>query len=141
MTTASLPEEIRREIERTQANLSQDVDALTERVTPSKIVERRVDPRAGHGDPTQGQGDGQQPKPHDLRPPQWRRRLDGRVTGGGPRERNGVVGGLDGLDGAGTQRRPPRVRSRARRRPPRTVCRTRRRRSGAKPGATPWPPG
>ena len=43
MTTASDPEEIRRDIERTQANLSQDVDALTEKVTPSKIVERRVD--------------------------------------------------------------------------------------------------
>ena len=43
MTTASDPEQIRREIERTQANLSQDVDALTEKVTPSKIVERRVD--------------------------------------------------------------------------------------------------
>ena len=43
MTTASDPDEIRREIERTQANLSQDVDALTEKVTPSKIVERRVD--------------------------------------------------------------------------------------------------
>lgn len=43
MTTASDPEEIRREIERTQASLSQDVDALTEKVTPSRIVERRVD--------------------------------------------------------------------------------------------------
>ena len=43
MTTSSDPDEIRREIERTQANLSQDVDALTEKVTPSKIVERRVD--------------------------------------------------------------------------------------------------
>ncbi len=43
MTTASDPDEIRREIERTQANLSQGVDALTEKVTPSKIVERRVD--------------------------------------------------------------------------------------------------
>ena len=43
MTAASDPDEIRREIERTQANLSQDVDALTEKVTPSKIVERRVD--------------------------------------------------------------------------------------------------
>jgi hypothetical protein len=38
VTTASDPEEIRREIERTQANLSQDVDALTEKVIPSKIV-------------------------------------------------------------------------------------------------------
>ena len=44
MTTASDdPEQIRREIERTQANLGQDVDALTEKVTPGKIVERRVD--------------------------------------------------------------------------------------------------
>ena len=43
MTTSSDPEQIRQEIERTQAALSQDVDALTEKVTPSKIVERRVD--------------------------------------------------------------------------------------------------
>ena len=44
MTTASDdPEQIRREIERTQAALSQNVDALTEKVTPGKIVERRVD--------------------------------------------------------------------------------------------------
>jgi Protein of unknown function (DUF3618) len=43
VTTSSDPEQIRREIERTQANLSQDVDALTDKVTPSKIVERRVD--------------------------------------------------------------------------------------------------
>jgi gas vesicle protein len=44
VTTASEdPEQIRREIERTQANLGQDVDALTEKVTPGKIVERRVD--------------------------------------------------------------------------------------------------
>ena len=43
MTTASDPEQIRQQIERTQANLSQDVDALTEKVTPGKIVERRVD--------------------------------------------------------------------------------------------------
>jgi hypothetical protein len=37
------PDQIRREIERTQATLSNDVDALTEKVTPSRIVERRVD--------------------------------------------------------------------------------------------------
>ena len=43
MTTASDPEQIRREIERTQAALSQNVDALTDKVTPGKIVERRVD--------------------------------------------------------------------------------------------------
>jgi hypothetical protein len=43
VTTASDPDEIRRQIDRTQANLSQGVDALTEKVTPGKIVERRLD--------------------------------------------------------------------------------------------------
>jgi gas vesicle protein len=43
VTTSSDPDEIRRQIERTQANLSQDVDALSEKVTPGKIVERRLD--------------------------------------------------------------------------------------------------
>jgi hypothetical protein len=43
VTTSSDPEQIRREIDRTQAALSQNVDALTEKVTPGKIVERRVD--------------------------------------------------------------------------------------------------
>jgi hypothetical protein len=42
VTSASDPDQIRREIEQTQANLSFDVDALTEKVTPSRIVERRV---------------------------------------------------------------------------------------------------
>jgi gas vesicle protein len=36
------PDQIRAEIERTQSTLGQDVDALTEKVTPSRIVERRV---------------------------------------------------------------------------------------------------
>ncbi|MEU5259365.1 DUF3618 domain-containing protein [Amycolatopsis sp. NPDC021455] len=36
------PERIRREIEGTQRNLSTDVNALTEKVTPGRIVERRV---------------------------------------------------------------------------------------------------
>ncbi|MET0235662.1 MAG: DUF3618 domain-containing protein [Kibdelosporangium sp.] len=36
------PRQIRREIEYTQRNLSADVDALTEKVTPGKIVQRRV---------------------------------------------------------------------------------------------------
>lgn len=36
------PDQIRRDIERTQANLRGDVDALTEKVTPGRIVERRV---------------------------------------------------------------------------------------------------
>jgi hypothetical protein len=43
VTTSSDPETIRREIERTQAGLSSDVDRLTEKVTPGRIVERRVD--------------------------------------------------------------------------------------------------
>ena len=42
MTTSSDPDTIRREIERTQAGLSSDVDRLTEKVTPGRIVERRV---------------------------------------------------------------------------------------------------
>ncbi len=42
MTTPSDPDQIRREIERTQANLSNDVDALSEKVSPGRIVERRV---------------------------------------------------------------------------------------------------
>ena len=43
MTTSSDPEEIRRQIELTQASISDDVDALSEKVTPRKIVGRRVD--------------------------------------------------------------------------------------------------
>jgi hypothetical protein len=36
------PERIRREIEGTQRNLSTDVNALTEKVSPGRVVERRV---------------------------------------------------------------------------------------------------
>jgi uncharacterized protein DUF3618 len=43
MTSSDDPDRIRREIEYTQANLSTDVNALTEKVTPSRIVARRVD--------------------------------------------------------------------------------------------------
>jgi len=43
MTSSDDPDRIRREIEHTQANLSTDVNALTEKVTPSRIVARRVD--------------------------------------------------------------------------------------------------
>jgi hypothetical protein len=42
MTTDD-PQRLRREIEYTQRNLSSDVDALTEKVTPSRIVQRRTD--------------------------------------------------------------------------------------------------
>jgi ElaB/YqjD/DUF883 family membrane-anchored ribosome-binding protein len=37
------PDQLRREIEQTQRGLSADVDALTEKVTPSRIVQRRAD--------------------------------------------------------------------------------------------------
>ena len=37
------PDQIRGNIERTQQNLSADVDALAEKVSPSRIVERRVE--------------------------------------------------------------------------------------------------
>ncbi len=40
MTTE--PEQLRREIENTQRGLSADVDALTEKVTPRRIVQRRM---------------------------------------------------------------------------------------------------
>ncbi|MHA6625068.1 DUF3618 domain-containing protein [Pseudonocardia sichuanensis] len=40
--TPTDPDEIRREIERTQSHLSDDVGALTEKVTPGRVVERRV---------------------------------------------------------------------------------------------------
>ncbi|MBP2367755.1 DUF3618 domain-containing protein [Pseudonocardia parietis] len=41
------PEAIRRDIARIQRQLSGDVDALTEKVTPGRIVERRVDRARG----------------------------------------------------------------------------------------------
>jgi uncharacterized protein YjbJ (UPF0337 family) len=41
------PEEIRRDIERTRRELSNDVDALTEKVSPSRVVERRVERARG----------------------------------------------------------------------------------------------
>ena len=42
-TDSSDPDQIRRDIEHTQLALSTDVDALTEKVTPSRIAQRRVD--------------------------------------------------------------------------------------------------
>jgi hypothetical protein len=41
--TSNDPEQLRRNIEGTQQDLSVDVDALTEKVTPGRIVERRID--------------------------------------------------------------------------------------------------
>jgi len=41
------PEQIRQDIEETQRNLSDDVDALTDKVSPSQIVQRRVDRARG----------------------------------------------------------------------------------------------
>jgi len=43
MSTTDDPRQIRQEIERTQRHLSSDVDALTEKVTPGKIMQRRAD--------------------------------------------------------------------------------------------------
>ena len=45
--TSDDPEVIRRDIESTRADLSRDVDALTEKVTPSRVVERRVERAKG----------------------------------------------------------------------------------------------
>jgi hypothetical protein len=45
--TSSSPEEIRREIERTRQELSNDVDALHEKVSPARIAERRVQSAKG----------------------------------------------------------------------------------------------
>jgi hypothetical protein len=42
------PEEIKRDIERTRAELSNDVNALSEKVSPSQIVQRRAE-RVGSG--------------------------------------------------------------------------------------------
>ncbi|HEV2782738.1 MAG TPA: DUF3618 domain-containing protein [Actinophytocola sp.] len=43
MTTHTDPDQLRREIEQTQRGLSADVDALTEKVTPRRIMRRRID--------------------------------------------------------------------------------------------------
>lgn len=43
MTTPDDPDQIRRDIERTQADLSSDVNAFADKVNPGRIVERRVD--------------------------------------------------------------------------------------------------
>jgi hypothetical protein len=44
---SSNPDEIRRDIERTRRELSNDVDALTEKVSPTKVMERRVERARG----------------------------------------------------------------------------------------------
>src|SRR5919107_1370355 len=49
MTTSNDPEELRTEIEQTRANLSQNVNALGEAVTPSAIARRQVDKVKGAG--------------------------------------------------------------------------------------------
>ncbi|MFG1817709.1 DUF3618 domain-containing protein [Kribbella sp. NPDC049174] len=41
------PEQLKRNIEQTRRNVGRDVDALTEKVTPSRIVGRRVDRARG----------------------------------------------------------------------------------------------
>jgi len=46
-TTSDDPEVIRRDIEATRADLSRDVDTLTEKVSPARVVGRRVDRAKG----------------------------------------------------------------------------------------------
>jgi cell division septum initiation protein DivIVA len=53
--TSNDPEQLRREIEGTQRELSVDVDALTEKVTPGRIVERRIDRARRSIDKVKGQ--------------------------------------------------------------------------------------
>ncbi|WP_298710693.1 DUF3618 domain-containing protein [uncultured Micrococcus sp.] len=48
MTTSNNPDEIRAEIERTRYELGQDVDALAEKVSPTKAVSRQTE-RVKHG--------------------------------------------------------------------------------------------
>jgi hypothetical protein len=43
MTTPDDPDQLRREIEATQARLSDDVNAVTDKVSPARVVGRRVD--------------------------------------------------------------------------------------------------
>jgi len=47
MTTSNDPDQIRAEIERTRANLSNDVNQLTDTVTPSHVAKRQVDKAKG----------------------------------------------------------------------------------------------
>jgi hypothetical protein len=49
MTTSNDPEELRTEIEQTRVNLSQNVNALGEAVTPGAIARRQVDKVKGAG--------------------------------------------------------------------------------------------
>ena len=88
MTSSDDPDRIRREIEHTQANLSTDVNALTEKVTPGRIVARRVDRAKAAGrrltDRVMGSND---PTPAT---PVLRRPLDRYRDG--TRHRHGAVG-------------------------------------------------
>jgi hypothetical protein len=45
--TSNSPEEIRRDIEATRRELSRDVDAFTEKVSPARVAQRRVDRARG----------------------------------------------------------------------------------------------
>ena len=107
MTSSDDPDQIRREIEHTQAHLSSDVNALTEKVTPSRIVARRVDRAKAAGrrltDSVMGSDDpapGRRYDPYDpygdyarhRSPPRWRHGATD-----GERLRRRLVGGVDDL--------------------------------------------
>ena len=105
------PDQIRSEIDQTQRELSADVDALTEKLSPQRIVERRVRAYPHRHDEHEGQDHGQ----HIGRLP------DGRLGGlgrGGERQRPGFrgagYGGRHGLVGRRTRSaRPGRRRGAA----------------------------
>ena len=64
------PDQIRSNIEQTQQNLSADVDSLTEKVSPPRIMERRVQQTRSGDDHDEGQDYGRHGGPE---PPTWAR--------------------------------------------------------------------
>ena len=78
------PDQIRSEIDQTQRELSADVDALTEKISPPRIVERRVRAHPRGDDEREGQDHGQ----HIGRLPDGRLR-HGTSGIGGERQRPG----------------------------------------------------
>ena len=118
--TSSDPDVIRRQIEDTRRELSYDVDALNEKVNPARVVDRRVDGGQGPHHQPEGEGHGQRPRHHLVRPGH-----------GVQRSR------------LGAGRRVQRSRHRAGRRLARPPAPSSRRRtpSSGRPRATPWPPG
>ena len=68
-TDSSDPDQIRRDIERTQSMLSTDVDALTDKVSPSRIAQRRVDRVRGTANRWKDRVMGNEPRSRDTTGP------------------------------------------------------------------------